>query len=413
MEYISSRRILHLDLAARNCLLFSKNLVKIADFGLSKMLPEKESFLKVPMNSMKLPVKWTAIEGLLRYEFSTRSDVWSMGVVLWEIASLGEVPYGKVSNAVALDNLKRGYRLKQCDGSSDKYHEICLMCWVETPKDRPDFSSIMERLLHIKRDSALSSYPVVKKRDIGSCIKMVASIADCLVSPRLPRRNDCVANPPQTKLNDTQKGSSTLKTLFSSDMIRRVNSIPGAPKCAELKSSAQTRTVEEVPMGNPLTSPDFVSEMYNFSSDEDTTDPDTIQEEDDMKLGIHTLDRDSFITGFGGVEDDNVKALDEPLCKNKGPVCIYISDRGKCTMSISSGSNYCLHHTCKYPRCFRSKSSKHDLCLEHTQQSRTSSEKREGLIRAAKAQLALLKSMSLEAKASSHSMATLRKQWNG
>ena len=84
MEYISGKRMLHMDLAARNCLVGQNNTVKIADFGLTRVLPEGKDYWQ-SSSVMKLPVKWCAIETLDERIFSEGSDVWAFGVVMWEI----------------------------------------------------------------------------------------------------------------------------------------------------------------------------------------------------------------------------------------------------------------------------------------------------------------------------------------
>ncbi|KAJ8405378.1 hypothetical protein AAFF_G00318510 [Aldrovandia affinis] len=136
MEYLSSHSFIHRDLAARNCMLGDDLRVRVADFGLSKKIYSSNYYRQKV--AVCMPVKWMAVESLSESIYSTKSDVWSFGVTMWEIVSWGRTPYPGVHNHELLDLLESGHRLKQleCD---DKLYEVMLSCWSRNPMHRPDF----------------------------------------------------------------------------------------------------------------------------------------------------------------------------------------------------------------------------------------------------------------------------------
>ncbi|XP_027210906.2 vascular endothelial growth factor receptor 1 isoform X2 [Penaeus vannamei] len=145
MEYLAFKKVLHGDLAARNILLTEDNVIKISDFGLAKDIYRKENYHKKSKGPM--PVKWVALECLRDGIFSTQSDVWSFGVVLWEIFSLGRNPYSGVDfDEKFIAKLEGGVRLEQPKYAT--FDMYCTMrdCWAKDPLDRPSFSDLETRL---------------------------------------------------------------------------------------------------------------------------------------------------------------------------------------------------------------------------------------------------------------------------
>ncbi|CAJ0929569.1 unnamed protein product, partial [Mesorhabditis belari] len=146
LKFLHSNRLLHRDLAARNILLNQSGNVQISDFGLAVWIDRPE---RNKMN--RLPIKWTAIETLRYGEFSTFSDIWSLGVCLWEILSMGKEPYSHVSNEEILTYLACGKRLKHPKKCPQQVWSLLELCWSEHPRDRPtldalraDFGRILE-----------------------------------------------------------------------------------------------------------------------------------------------------------------------------------------------------------------------------------------------------------------------------
>ncbi|XP_023245092.1 vascular endothelial growth factor receptor 1-like [Copidosoma floridanum] len=143
MKFLSERKVLHCDLAARNILLAENNIVKICDFGLAKTLYKDENYKK--QCDGKLPIRWMAIESIRDGVFSTMSDVWSFGVVLWEFFSLAQIPYSGVGFEVMYQKLIRGYRMSKPAYATDDIYNIMLHCWEEEPTSRPSFTMLLEK----------------------------------------------------------------------------------------------------------------------------------------------------------------------------------------------------------------------------------------------------------------------------
>ena len=92
MAHLTAQRLVHMDLAARNCLLARHNIVKVADFGLTRRLDPGKPFLRL-RETLKLPIRWLAVEALDQFVFGEASDCWSFGVLMWEVLSYGDTPY--------------------------------------------------------------------------------------------------------------------------------------------------------------------------------------------------------------------------------------------------------------------------------------------------------------------------------
>ncbi|XP_025028026.1 tyrosine-protein kinase receptor Tie-1 isoform X3 [Python bivittatus] len=144
MQYLSEKQFIHRDLAARNILVGENLTSKIADFGLSR---GEEVYVKKTMG--RLPVRWMAIESLNYSVYTTKSDVWSFGVLLWEIVSLGGTPYCGMTCAELYEKLPQGYRMEKPLNCDDEVYELMRQCWRDRPYERPPFAQISVQLIRM------------------------------------------------------------------------------------------------------------------------------------------------------------------------------------------------------------------------------------------------------------------------
>ncbi|KMY88991.1 uncharacterized protein Dsimw501_GD22428, isoform D [Drosophila simulans] len=157
MDYLSSKKVLHGDLAARNILLCEDNVVKICDFGLARSMYRGDNYKK--SESGKLPIKWLALESLSDHVFSTYSDVWSYGIVLWEMFSLAKVPYPGIDpNQELFNKLNDGYRMEKPKFANQELYEIMLECWRKNPESRPLFAELEKRFANMLGEDVASHY---------------------------------------------------------------------------------------------------------------------------------------------------------------------------------------------------------------------------------------------------------------
>ncbi|KAH9492329.1 Fibroblast growth factor receptor 1 [Bulinus truncatus] len=152
-EYLSEKKYVHRDLAARNVLIHYNKVVKVCDFGLSRDIFNDNHYKK--LTNGKLPLKWMAIESLRDRIFTTQSDVWSFGILLWEIVTMGASPYPNVALADLYFVLSTGYRMDKPSNCSDELYAIMRSCWEDESTDRPTFTQLrfmLEELLTEDRD---------------------------------------------------------------------------------------------------------------------------------------------------------------------------------------------------------------------------------------------------------------------
>ncbi|XP_023653103.1 tyrosine-protein kinase Fer isoform X1 [Paramormyrops kingsleyae] len=148
MAYLELKNCIHRDLAARNCLVGDSNLLKISDFGMSR---QEDDGIYSSSGLKQIPIKWTAPEALNYGRYSSESDVWSYGILLWETFSLGVCPYPGMTNQQAREQVEKGYRMSCPQKCPEEVYKIMQRCWEYKPENRPKFADIQKELATIKK----------------------------------------------------------------------------------------------------------------------------------------------------------------------------------------------------------------------------------------------------------------------
>ncbi|XP_027004510.1 ephrin type-B receptor 3 isoform X1 [Tachysurus fulvidraco] len=155
MKYLSDMNYVHRDLAARNVLVNSNLVCKVSDFGLSRFLDENSSDPTYTSSlGGKIPIRWTAPEAIAFRKFTTASDVWSYGIVMWEVMSFGERPYWDMSNQDVMNAVEQDYRLPPPMDCPAVLHQLMLECWLKERSARPRFAHIVSTLDKLLRNAA-------------------------------------------------------------------------------------------------------------------------------------------------------------------------------------------------------------------------------------------------------------------
>lgn len=180
MEKLSALGVVHGDVACRNVYLDHRMNVKIADFSLNTgNKPRGGSRIYLHTEAGRLPIKWMAMESLAESHFSIASDVWAFGITLWEIVTLGGLPYNGMRNKDVLNHLQRGYRLKKPGNCSQEIYHQMISCWDGDPRNRPSFKALKEAIseINMQEDATpTTTTPISLELDRqSSCYRILSS----------------------------------------------------------------------------------------------------------------------------------------------------------------------------------------------------------------------------------------------
>jgi len=165
MEHLAELRLVHMDLAARNVLMGAGNLVKVADFGLTRELKPGSDTAVVKDKNIKLAIKWMAIEVLEKRIFSEQSDLWSAGITMWEYLSYGALPYKGKNNLETQKFIAAKGRMTRPKGCPESLWAVIEVCWAPRKEDRETFASLSAKL-----ENLLSRNKPPSMRDIGAML---------------------------------------------------------------------------------------------------------------------------------------------------------------------------------------------------------------------------------------------------
>ncbi|XP_018790026.1 PREDICTED: tyrosine-protein kinase Abl isoform X4 [Bactrocera latifrons] len=299
MSYLESRNYIHRDLAARNCLVGDNKLVKVADFGLARLMRDDTYTAHA---GAKFPIKWTAPEGLAYNKFSTKSDVWAFGVLLWEIATYGASPYPNIDLTDVFHKLEKGYRMERPPGCPPEVYDLMRQCWHWNAADRPTFKSIHHALEHMFQESSITE-AVAKQLNATTMTQSLtpqmgkkgipASGGGSSSGGGLTPSGGLLEQPVGTPMSETGSTSTKLSTFSSQgkgnvQMRRTTNKqgkqAPAPPKRTSLLSTSRDSTYREDDSRNLIDEHNTngltrdinsLTQRYDSENDNTTGDPDT------------------------------------------------------------------------------------------------------------------------------------------
>ncbi|MGH0125397.1 UNVERIFIED_CONTAM: hypothetical protein FKN15_028333 [Acipenser sinensis] len=282
MEFLASKNCVHRDLAARNVLLSQGKIVKICDFGLARDIMHDNNY--VSKGSTFLPVKWMAPESIFDNMYTTLSDVWSYGILLWEIFSLGGTPYpGMVVDSSFYNKIKSGYRMTKPEHANNEVYEMMMRCWSSEPEKRPSFCSLSDTVASLLPVEYKKSYEKVNrdflKSDHPAVTRMKAETEDAYIG---------VTYKNEDKLKDRESGFDEQRLSSDSGYIIPLPDLdPVSDDEYSKRNRHSSQTSEESAIETGSSSSTFIKR-------EDETIED-IEMMDDMGMDSSDMAEDSFL----------------------------------------------------------------------------------------------------------------------
>ncbi|XP_038585908.1 ephrin type-A receptor 5-like, partial [Micropterus salmoides] len=224
MRYLSDMGYVHRDLAARNILVNSNLVCKVSDFGLSRVL-EDDPEAAYTTRGGKIPIRWTAPEAIAYRKFTSASDVWSYGIVMWEVMSYGERPYWEMSNQDVIKAVEESYRLPGPMDCPEALYHLMMDCWQRERSNRPKFDEIVCLLDKLIRNPSSLKKLVNSSHRVSNLLVEHASVeGDCSTrSQTVGEWLDSIKMGRYTELF-MEGGYSSLETVaqMTSEDLRRV-----------------------------------------------------------------------------------------------------------------------------------------------------------------------------------------------
>uniref|UniRef100_A0A8C3AAA5 receptor protein-tyrosine kinase n=1 Tax=Cyclopterus lumpus TaxID=8103 RepID=A0A8C3AAA5_CYCLU len=242
MKYLSDMSFVHRDLAARNILVNSNLVCKVSDFGLSRFLTENSSDPTYTSSlGGKIPIRWTAPEAIAYRKFTSASDGWSYGIVMWEVMSYGERPYWDMSNQDVINAIEQDYRLPPPPECPASLHALMLDCWQKERANRPRFCDVVSALDRLIRNPAslkvTGSQPLLDQR-VPPSLSSCGSVSEWLRALKMERYE-------QSFLQSGFTSLEVVSQLNTDDLLRVGVTLAGHQK--KILSSVQTLRVHEAP----------------------------------------------------------------------------------------------------------------------------------------------------------------------
>nr|XP_023017662.1 tyrosine-protein kinase Btk29A-like [Leptinotarsa decemlineata] len=148
MVYLERHNYIHRDLAARNCLVGNDHSVKVSDFGLTRYVLDDQY---TSSGGTKFPIKWASPEVLNYARFSSKSDIWAYGVLMWEVFSCGKIPYGRMTNREVAESVQRGRILEKPQYCHKQVYDVMKRCWALLPENRPSFKMLKKNMMQLSQ----------------------------------------------------------------------------------------------------------------------------------------------------------------------------------------------------------------------------------------------------------------------
>ncbi|XP_037619078.1 ephrin type-B receptor 4b-like isoform X2 [Sebastes umbrosus] len=248
MKYLSDMSFVHRDLAARNILVNSNLVCKVSDFGLSRFLTENSSDPTYTSSlGGKIPIRWTAPEAIAYRKFTSASDAWSYGIVMWEVMSYGERPYWDMSNQDVINAIEQDYRLPPPPECPSSLHSLMLDCWQKERANRPRFCDVVAALDRLIRnpaslkvtlpDGRSASQPLLDQR-VPPSLSACGSVSEWLRAIKMERYE-------QSFLQEGFSSLDVVSQLNTEDLLRVGVTLAGHQK--KILSSIQTLRIHKAP----------------------------------------------------------------------------------------------------------------------------------------------------------------------